>query len=449
MRAEMEESDVAPTVDQHFFLVHRMDKPRVLARILQSPDRGGVYVFTRTKNMADRLVNDLEELQVSAIAIHGDLRQTTREKNLDRFREGKADVLVATEVAARGLDVDNVSHVVNYDCPDDEKMYLHRIGRTARKGNKGVAITFAQFNEVDRLNVIRKAVQATENQIEEVFSTSDRLQELFDLPDERPWDHLSKKARSNGGGSKSSKSSNGGSRSGRGGDRKRDDDDSGRGGSRRGSSDGRSKNSRSAEGKGERSSSTRDRSRDASPRDGRGDSPARDQERTRDEKPTRETASSKPASEDQPTRERGSSRTRTRTRARTRTEDRSGGRGGDTDASSSTPEPSKPEPSKSASGGRTRARAPKSAGESGEPERTSGKDERPARSSSSRSGSSRSTSGSDDDRSRRGGRERSSRGGEDRASEPIPGTEPTTRGEDARGDGTPQLARRVKVEHLP
>ena len=206
MRAEAEERQTSTNVDQHFFLVHRMDKPRVLARILQSDDRGGAFVFTRTKNMADRLVRELEDLKVSAIAVHGDLRQTTREKNLDRFRAGKADVLVATEVAARGLDVDNVTHVFNYDCPDDDKMYLHRIGRTARAGNKGVAVTFAEFNEIDRLNVIRKAVEA-DTEVAEVFSTSDHLTELFDLPEETPWDHMSRTGGSSKGKGGSSRSS--------------------------------------------------------------------------------------------------------------------------------------------------------------------------------------------------------------------------------------------------
>ncbi|MFP4235637.1 MAG: DEAD/DEAH box helicase, partial [Nitriliruptoraceae bacterium] len=183
-----EERETAPNVEQHFFQVHRMDKPRLLARILQDEGRGGVYVFVRTKHMADRLVTELEELDTPAIAIHGDLRQATRERNLDRFRDGRATVLVATEVAARGLDVHGVTHVVNYDCPDDEKMYLHRIGRTARAGGSGKAITFAEFNEVDRLNVIRKKVGATDSEVVQVFSTSPLLAERFTLPEERPFD---------------------------------------------------------------------------------------------------------------------------------------------------------------------------------------------------------------------------------------------------------------------
>ena len=194
MRADQEEHETAPTVAQHFFQVHRMDKPRILARLLQSPNRGGCFVFVRTKAMADRLVRDLDELGVTAVAVHGDLRQASREKNLQRFRDGKADVLVATEVAARGLDVDNVSHVVNYDCPDDEKMYLHRIGRTARAGQDGVAVTFAQFNEVERANLIRKALGLAGEPIREVFSTSDELTELFDLPADTPWDRKGSKS---------------------------------------------------------------------------------------------------------------------------------------------------------------------------------------------------------------------------------------------------------------
>ncbi|MDX1511986.1 MAG: DEAD/DEAH box helicase, partial [Nitriliruptorales bacterium] len=194
MRADQEEHETAPTVAQHFFQVHRMDKPRILARLLQAPERGGCFVFVRTKAMADRLVRDLDELGVTAVAVHGDLRQASREKNLQRFRDGKADVLVATEVAARGLDVDNVSHVVNYDCPDDEKMYLHRIGRTARAGQDGVAVTFAQFNEVERANLIRKALGLADEPIREVFSTSDELTDLFDLPSDTPWDRRGSKS---------------------------------------------------------------------------------------------------------------------------------------------------------------------------------------------------------------------------------------------------------------
>ena len=181
MRADVEEVRIAPETAQHFFSCHRMDKPAVLARILQSPGRGRCVVFSRTKRMADVLVEELRGQGVNAAAIHSDLRQDARERALRSFRSGDTDVLVATEVAARGLDITDVTHVVNYDCPDDEKMYLHRIGRTGRAGAAGVAITLAVWNELARLEMIKKALGITDP-THEVFSTSPILQELFDLP---------------------------------------------------------------------------------------------------------------------------------------------------------------------------------------------------------------------------------------------------------------------------
>ncbi len=161
MRADVEEVRIAPDTKQHFFSCHRMDKPAVLARILQSPGRGLCVVFSRTKRMADVLVEELRGQGVNAAAIHSDLRQEARERALRSFRSGKTDVLVATEVAARGLDISDVTHVVNYDCPDDEKMYLHRIGRTGRAGAAGVAITLAVWNELARLEMIKKTLGIT------------------------------------------------------------------------------------------------------------------------------------------------------------------------------------------------------------------------------------------------------------------------------------------------
>ena len=181
MRADVEEVRIAPDTQQHFFSCHRMDKPAVLARILQSPGRGLCVVFSRTKRMADVLVEELRGQGVNAAAIHSDLRQEARERALKNFRSGKTDVLVATEVAARGLDITDVTHVVNYDCPDDEKMYLHRIGRTGRAGAAGVAITLAVWNELARLEMIKKTLGITD-ETHEVFSTSPILEELFDLP---------------------------------------------------------------------------------------------------------------------------------------------------------------------------------------------------------------------------------------------------------------------------
>jgi superfamily II DNA/RNA helicase len=181
LRADVEESHIGPDTRQHFFSCHRMDKPAVLARILQAPERGLCVVFTRTKRMADILASELRDRGIDASPIHSDLRQESRERALKRFREGKIDVLVATEVAARGLDIDDVTHVVNYDTPDDEKMYLHRIGRTGRAGAAGVAITLAVWNELARVEMIKRALDIDEP-THEVFSTSEILDDLFDLP---------------------------------------------------------------------------------------------------------------------------------------------------------------------------------------------------------------------------------------------------------------------------
>jgi len=185
LRADVEEVQIGPATTQHFFSCHRMDKPAVLARILQTPGRGLCVVFSRTKRMADFLSEKLRERGITAAAIHSDLRQETRDKTLARFRKGKGDVLVATEVAARGLDISDVTHVVNYDCPDDEKMYLHRIGRTGRAGAAGVAITLALWNEMARLEMIKRELGITDP-THEVFSTSPILDELFDLPPRTP-----------------------------------------------------------------------------------------------------------------------------------------------------------------------------------------------------------------------------------------------------------------------
>ncbi len=325
LHAKSDEPQTAELVEQHFFLVHRMDKPRVLARIMQQEGREGCYVFSRTKAMCDRLVTELEELGVKSIAIHGDLRQATREKNLDKFRSGEVSILVATEVAARGLDVDNVTHVVNYDCPDDDKMYLHRIGRTARAGREGVAITFAQFNEVERLNVIRKTVGAYDGDLKEIFSTSAELQEIFDLPDETPWAHLSKKitpakrgGSSKGGSSRSDSPKGGSSRGGSSkGGSSRDD---GRGSSRNDRPSGRDRDNdrdngrnRDDDGGGRNRDANRDAGRDAGrdrsetktddrpSRKPRADRDAgRDAEAKTDDRPSRKPRESR--DEDRPTR---------------------------------------------------------------------------------------------------------------------------------------------------
>ena len=418
-----EQPETAPNVEQHFFQVHRMDKPRLLARILQDEGRGGVYVFVRTKHMADRLVNELEELNTPAVAIHGDLRQSTRERNLDRFRQGKATVLVATEVAARGLDVHGVTHVVNYDCPDDEKMYLHRIGRTARAGESGKAITFAEFNEVDRLNVIRKKLGATDTEVAQVFSTSPELAERFALPPQRPWDHLS----GNGSGERRPQ--------------------------RRGRSDGRPKSERSQEGRGrDRDADRNRRQRTSSGEDSGHQRPEeRPKERTA-QRPKERTAQGAATGSDARGTQRPVERTRSRTRTRARTP--ATGTAADTPATA-TGGGDQPAPEPGAS--RTRARARQgSRGDSGTT--TTGDQDTPRRSTEGRDGRPRSGQGS----SAPAGTGRSSRtsgsrrsgggsasGGSGGGGSQVAGEVATSRGAEARGEGQPQRSRRVRVEHLP
>lgn len=135
VRAESHtESEATPQVVQHVFQAHQMDKPEMLARLLQARGRGLTMVFCQTKRACDRVAEDLVKRGFAAAAVHGDLGQGQRERALRAFRSGKIDILVATEVAARGLDIDDVTHVVNYECPEDDKTYVHRIGRTGRQG---------------------------------------------------------------------------------------------------------------------------------------------------------------------------------------------------------------------------------------------------------------------------------------------------------------------------
>ena len=135
IRAEgHDEPAPAPSTRQHVFRAHQMDKIEVLARVLQARNRGLTMVFCQTKRAADQVASALATRGFAVATVHGDLGQGQRERALRAFRSGKVDVLTATEVAARGLDVDDVTHVVNYECPDDEKTYVHRIGRTGRAG---------------------------------------------------------------------------------------------------------------------------------------------------------------------------------------------------------------------------------------------------------------------------------------------------------------------------
>ena len=130
-------------------------------------------IFSRTKRTAAKVADDLAERGFAAAAIHGDLGQGAREQALRAFRNGKVDVLVATDVAARGIDVEDVTHVINYQCPEDEKTYLHRIGRTGRAGNTGIAVTFVDWDDMPRWGLINKALDLGIPEPEETYSSSD------------------------------------------------------------------------------------------------------------------------------------------------------------------------------------------------------------------------------------------------------------------------------------
>ncbi len=167
---------------QFVYRAHAMDKVEVLARILQSEGRGLTVVFARTKRTASKVSDDLQDRGFAAGAIHGDLGQGAREQALRAFRTGKIDVLVATDVAARGIDVDDVTHVINYQCPEDEKIYLHRIGRTGRAGKTGIAVTFVDWDDLPRWGMIDRTLDLGYPEPEETYSNSPHLYAECNIP---------------------------------------------------------------------------------------------------------------------------------------------------------------------------------------------------------------------------------------------------------------------------
>ncbi|MDR7302875.1 DEAD/DEAH box helicase [Haloactinomyces albus] len=183
IRAEQaDEGAVHERTRQFVYRAHAMDKTELLARALQARDRGLTMIFSRTKRTAQKLSDELNERGFAAGSVHGDLGQSAREKALRAFRSGKVDTLVATDVAARGIDVEGVTHVINLQCPDDEKTYVHRIGRTGRAGRAGVAITLVDWDEEQRWKVINDALGLGMPQPVETYSTSAHLYSDLDVP---------------------------------------------------------------------------------------------------------------------------------------------------------------------------------------------------------------------------------------------------------------------------
>ena len=177
-----DEGSVVTRIKQHVLRAHALDKIEMLARILQADGRGPTMVFCRTKRTAQKTAEDLIERGFKAAPIHGDLGQGAREKALSDFKAGKSDVLVATDVAARGIDIDGITHVINYQCPEDEKTYVHRVGRTARAGAHGIAVTFVDWDELARWKMIDQALELGLGEPEETYSSSEHLYEMLNIP---------------------------------------------------------------------------------------------------------------------------------------------------------------------------------------------------------------------------------------------------------------------------
>ncbi|TAK68578.1 MAG: DEAD/DEAH box helicase [Actinomycetota bacterium] len=169
-------------IEQHVWRAHPMDKVELLSRVLQAEGRGLTMIFCRTKRRAQKVADELSERGFAAAAVHGDLGQGAREQALRAFRNGKVDVLVATDVAARGIDVEAVTHVVNYECPDDEKTYLHRIGRTGRAGASGVAVTLVDWEDVARWQMIDRILGLPFAEPLETYSSSPHIYTGLGIP---------------------------------------------------------------------------------------------------------------------------------------------------------------------------------------------------------------------------------------------------------------------------
>jgi superfamily II DNA/RNA helicase len=177
-----DEGAVVSRIKQYVLRAHALDKIEMLARILQADGRGPTIVFCRTKRTCQKTSDDLAERGFRAASIHGDLGQSAREKALNDFKAGKSDVLVATDVAARGIDIDGITHVINYQCPEDEKTYVHRIGRTARAGADGISVTFVDWDELARWKMIDTALTLGLGEPEETYSSSEHLYEILNIP---------------------------------------------------------------------------------------------------------------------------------------------------------------------------------------------------------------------------------------------------------------------------
>ena len=164
------------------YRAHSLDKDEIIARILQADGRGKTVVFTRTKRAAAKLVEELNDRGFNAAAVHGDLNQEQRERAMAAFKAGKKDILIATDVAARGIDVDDVTHVINHTIPEDHDAYLHRVGRTGRAGKTGIAVTFVDWDDMHKWSLINKTLDMGQPEPIETYSSSPHLFTDLDIP---------------------------------------------------------------------------------------------------------------------------------------------------------------------------------------------------------------------------------------------------------------------------
>ena len=173
--SDPDEGKTKADIKQFTYRAHMLDKDEVVGRILQAEGRGKTVIFVRTKRTSAKLAEELADRGFSSTPLHGDMTQEARERSMAAFRAGKKDILVATEVAARGIDVDDVTHVINYSVPEDEKAYLHRVGRTGRAGKLGVAVTFVDWEDMTRWVHINKELELGNPEPVETYSNSPHL----------------------------------------------------------------------------------------------------------------------------------------------------------------------------------------------------------------------------------------------------------------------------------
>ncbi len=174
-----EATDTVGEMHHLFLAVHHMDKDKVIGSIGKSIPK--LLVFCQTKRNCDRVARNLDDLGIDAEAMHGDMQQRSRERTLRRFAEGKLKVLVATDVAARGIDIDDIGGVIHYEPAKDVKDYLHRSGRTARAGRDGWAITLVEYNQTTQVRILQRAMRMEPSKPIEVFSNDVRLMNLTDF----------------------------------------------------------------------------------------------------------------------------------------------------------------------------------------------------------------------------------------------------------------------------